>query len=113
AAGGEPFVLRFFVPRDAAVRDIAFDDAVYGPQSKSTADIEDFALLRSNGMPTYHLASCADDIDLQITHVIRGQDHLSNTFKHILIFEGAGSPPPQFIHLPLLVAPDGAKLSKR
>jgi glutamyl/glutaminyl-tRNA synthetase len=51
------------------------------------ADIEDFALLRSNGMPTYHMASCADDVDLRISHIIRGQDHLTNTFKHVLIFE--------------------------
>jgi glutamyl-tRNA synthetase len=109
---GEPFVVRFRVPRENP-REVAFQDAVYGPQSKSTADIEDFALLRSNGMPTYHMASCADDINLQITHVIRGQDHLTNTFKHILIFEGAGISPPQFTHLPLLIAPDGAKLSKR
>jgi len=65
-------------------------------------------------MPTYHLASCADDIDLRISHVIRGQDHLSNTFKHILIFQGApGKHVPRFAHLPLLIAPDGAKLSKR
>jgi len=64
-------------------------------------------------MPTYHLASCADDADLGITHIIRGQDHLTNTFKHLLIFEALGAPPPQFVHLPLLVAPDGAKLSKR
>jgi glutamyl-tRNA synthetase len=64
-------------------------------------------------MPTYHLASCADDADLRISHIIRGQDHLSNTFKHILIFEAAGCMPPQFAHLPLLVAPDGTKLSKR
>src|SRR5437899_5612446 len=112
AAAGEPFALRFRVPRDAA-HEIRFTDAVYGDQSKSTADIEDFALLRSDGMPTYHLASCADDADLRITHVIRGQDHLSNTFKHILIFGAAGAPLPQFAHLPLLVAPDGTKLSKR
>jgi glutamyl-tRNA synthetase len=64
-------------------------------------------------MPTYHLASCADDADLKISHVIRGQDHLSNTFKHVLIFDAAGCAPPQFAHLPLLVAPDGTKLSKR
>jgi glutamyl-tRNA synthetase len=64
-------------------------------------------------MPTYHLASCADDADLNISHIIRGQDHLSNTFKHVLIFEAAGIKPPQFAHLPLLVAPDGTKLSKR
>ena len=72
-------------------RQVRFADAVYGEQSKSTADIEDFALLRSDGMPTYHLASCADDADLRISHIIRGQDHLTNTFKHVLIFEAAGA----------------------
>jgi glutamyl-tRNA synthetase len=112
AAAGEPFVIRFRVPRDTA-QEVRFDDLVYGPQSKSTADIEDFALLRSNGMPTYHMASCADDSDLRISHIIRGQDHLSNTFKHVLIFEALGAAPPQFAHLPLLIAPDGSKLSKR
>ena len=112
AAAGDPFALRFRVPRDGD-RTICFQDAVYGEQAKSTADIEDFALLRSDGMPTYHLASCADDADLKISHIIRGQDHLTNTFKHILIFEAAGAAPPQFAHLPLLVAPDGTKLSKR
>jgi glutamyl-tRNA synthetase len=112
AAAGEPFVLRFRVPRDSRDK-IFFQDLVYGEQCKATADIEDFALLRSNGLPTYHMASCADDVDLGITHVIRGQDHLTNTFKHILIFEAAGAPPPRFAHLPLLIAPDGSKLSKR
>ncbi len=112
AAAGEPFVIRFRVPRDA-VRDVKFQDAVYGTQAKSTADIEDFALLRSNGLPTYHLASCADDADLGINHIIRGQDHLTNTFKHVLIFEALGVQPPGFAHLPLLIAPDGSKLSKR
>jgi glutamyl-tRNA synthetase len=112
AAAGEPFALRFRVPRDA-VSAIHVKDAVFGDQSKATADIEDFALLRGDGMPTYHLASCADDVDLRISHVIRGQDHLANTFKHVLIFEAAGAEPPQFAHLPLLTAPDGAKLSKR
>jgi glutamyl-tRNA synthetase len=111
AAGGEPFALRFRVPRQGGV--VRFTDAVYGEQVKAGADIEDFALLRSDGMPTYHLASCADDADLRISHIIRGQDHLSNTYKHVLIFEAAGFPPPQFAHLPLLVAPDGTKLSKR
>jgi glutamyl-tRNA synthetase len=111
AGAGEPFALRFRVPRDGG--EVRFTDAVYGEQVKATADIEDFALLRSDRMPTYHLASCADDADLRISHIIRGQDHLSNTFKHILIFEAAGFAPPQFAHLPLLVAPDGTKLSKR
>jgi glutamyl-tRNA synthetase len=112
AAAGEPFALRFRVPRDSA-QVVRFSDAVYGEQVKQAADIEDFALLRSDGMPTYHLASCADDADLRISHIIRGQDHLSNTYKHVLIFEAAGVTPPQFAHLPLLVAPDGTKLSKR
>jgi len=112
AAAGEPFALRFRVPREGG-QPVRFADAVYGEQVKSAADIEDFALLRSDGMPTYHLASCADDVDLRISHIIRGQDHLTNTFKHVLIFEAAGATPPQFAHLPLLVAPDGTKLSKR
>jgi len=128
ADAGEPFALRFRVPRENDSMEgrasppvqlaegkftVNFTDAVYGEQSKSTADIEDFALLRSDGMPTYHLASCADDADLHISHVIRGQDHLSNTFKHVLILEALDARVPQFAHLPLLVAPDGTKLSKR
>jgi glutamyl-tRNA synthetase len=116
AAAGEPFALRYRVPRDpesGSVRTLHFTDAVYGEQSKLADEVEDFALLRSDGNPTYHLASCVDDADLRITHIIRGQDHLTNTFKHLLIFEGLGIRPPQFAHLPLLVAPDGAKLSKR
>ncbi|HTR25444.1 MAG TPA: glutamate--tRNA ligase [Terriglobales bacterium] len=115
AAAGESFALRYRVPRGAGEQ-VQFNDAVYGLQSKSADDIEDFALLRSDGMPTYHLASCADDIDLKISHIIRGQDHLSNTYKHVLIFkaaQSAGAALPQFAHLPLLVAPDGSKLSKR
>jgi len=114
-AAGESFALRYRVPRGTGEQ-VQFNDAVYGSQSKSADDIEDFALLRSDGMPTYHLASCADDIDLKISHIIRGQDHLSNTYKHVLIFQAAqsaGAALPQFAHLPLLVAPDGSKLSKR
>lgn len=112
AAAGEPFVLRFRVPREPE-RTVTFRDLVYGEQSKSTADIEDFALLRSSGAPTYHHASCVDDADMRISHIIRGQDHLTNTFKHVLLFEALGAPMPGFAHLPLLIAPDGAKLSKR
>jgi glutamyl-tRNA synthetase len=112
AASGEPFALRYRVPRGLD-RTLRFVDAVYGPQSKLADEVEDFALLRSDSMPTYHLASCVDDADLRISHIIRGQDHLTNTFKHLLIFEALGVEPPQFAHLPLLVAPDGAKLSKR
>jgi len=112
AAAGEPFVVRYRVPRESR-ESVSFVDLVYGPQSKATADIEDFALLRSSGIPTYHMASCADDADLRVSHIIRGQDHLTNTFKHQLIFEALGVEPPEFAHLPLLIAPDGAKLSKR
>lgn len=112
AAAGEPFALRYRVPRGQS-RTLQFTDGVYGAQSKIADEVEDFALLRSDGMPTYHLASCVDDADLRISHIIRGQDHLSNTFKHLLIFEGLDAQAPHFAHLPLLVAPDGAKLSKR
>jgi glutamyl-tRNA synthetase len=116
AAAGESFALRFRVPRGTG-RVLQFTDAVYGEQLKLADEVEDFALLRSDGMPTYHLASCADDADLRISHIIRGQDHLTNTFKHLLIFEALGealgAEAPQFAHLPLLVAPDGTKLSKR
>src|SRR5579863_912824 len=112
AAAGEPFALRYRVPRGQD-RLLRFVDAVYGAQSKAADEVEDFALLRSDGMPTYHLASCVDDADLAISHIVRGQDHLTNTFKHLLIFEGLGVEPPQFAHLPLLVATDGTKLSKR
>ena len=112
AAAGEPFALRYRVPRGQG-RTLRFVDGVYGAQIKPADEVEDFALLRSDGMPTYHLASCVDDADLRITDIIRGQDHLTNTFKHLLIFEGLGVEPPQFAHLPLLVAPDGTKLSKR
>jgi glutamyl-tRNA synthetase len=126
AAAGEPFALRYRVPRGQN-RTLSFTDCVYGEQSKLADEVEDFALLRSvgvpddrssslglwDGFPTYHLASCVDDADLKISHIIRGQDHLTNTFKHLLIFEALGAQPPQFAHLPLLVAPDGTKLSKR
>ncbi len=112
AAVGEPFALRYRVPRGDG-RVLSFADSVYGGQSKLADEMEDFALLRSDGNPTYHLASCVDDADLRISHIIRGQDHLTNTFKHLLIFEGLGTAAPEFAHLPLLVAPDGAKLSKR
>jgi glutamyl-tRNA synthetase len=130
AAAGEPFALRYRVPRGPnrdQARILRFTDGVYGAQSKLADEVEDFALLRSvgvpndrssslglwDGFPTYHLASCVDDADLAISHIIRGQDHLTNTFKHLLIFEALDVEPPHFAHLPLLVAPDGAKLSKR
>ncbi len=112
AAAGEPFVIRFRVPHDNP-RGVPFKDLVFRKQFRKFADIEDFALVRSNGQPTYHLASSVDDGELGITHVIRGQDHLTNTFKHILLLDALGFTPPAFAHLPLLLGPDGSKLSKR
>lgn len=112
AAAGEQFTVRFRVPRDHP-GGVAFKDLIFRKQFRRYADIEDFALLRSNGLPTYHLASTVDDGELGITHVIRGQDHLTNTSKHILLFEALGYGRPQFGHLPLLLGPDGSKLSKR
>ena len=70
-------------------------------------------LVRSDGSPTYHLASVSDDIEMQISHVVRGQDHLTNTAKHVVIFQGLGQDEPKFAHLPLILGQDGAKLSKR
>ena len=112
AASGEPYVVRFRVPRDRP-GGVAFKDLVYRKQFRRFSDIEDFALLRSNGDPTYHLASTVDDGELGISHVIRGQDHLTNTFKHIMLLEALGFERPAFGHLPLLLGPDGSKLSKR
>jgi len=112
ANAGEPFVLRFRVPRESR-SEVVVHDLVYGTVAKATSELEDFALLRSNGIPTYHMASCADDADLYITDILRGQEHLANTFKHVFIFEALGADVPRTAHLPLLMAPDGAKLSKR
>ena len=112
AASGEPFVLRFRVPRERA-GGVGFKDLVFRKQFRKFSDMEDFALLRSNGGPTYHLASTVDDGELRISHVIRGQDHLTNTYKHILLLEALGYERPKFGHLPLLLGPDGSKLSKR
>jgi glutamyl-tRNA synthetase len=112
AKSGEPFVLRFRVPRESR-SEVVVQDLVYGNVRKATSDLEDFVLLRSTGIPTYHMASCADDADLRITDILRGQEHLANTFKHVLIFEALGTDVPRTAHLPLLMAPDGTKLSKR
>ncbi len=112
ASSGEPFVIRFRVPREQP-GGVAFKDLVFRKQFRKFADIEDFALVRANGHPTYHLASTVDDSEMGITHVIRGQDHLTNTFKHILLLEALGFDLPNFAHLPLLLGPDGSKLSKR
>lgn len=89
-------------------------DLVCGPVEFSTDALgTPPALLRSDGSPTYHLASVVDDVDMKITHIVRGQDHLTNTAKHLLLMEALGHTPPQFAHLPLILGEDGSKLSKR
>ena len=110
AAAGEPFALRLKVPREGQT---SFDDIVYGLQERSHAEIEDLVLLRSDGHPLYNLSVVIDDIDMGITHVIRGQDHLTNTHKQILLYEALGVEVPRFAHLPLILAPNKGKLSKR
>jgi len=110
AAAGEPFAIRLKVAREGASR---FADIVYGEQERSFAEIEDLVLLRSDGHPLYNLSVVLDDIEMGITHVIRGQDHLTNTHKQILLYHAFGKEVPQFAHLPLILAPNKAKLSKR
>ncbi len=110
AATGEPGSIRFRVPRPGVTTftDVVRDDVSFGHDQ-----VEDFVILRSTGYPTYHLASTVDDVDFGITHVIRGEDILSSTPKHILLTEALGAAPPTYAHLSLLMGPDGKKLSKR
>jgi glutamyl-tRNA synthetase len=110
AAAGEPFAVRLKVPETGQTR---FEDAVYGPQERSYSEIEDLVLLRSDGHPLYNLSVVIDDIEMGITTVIRGQDHLTNTHKQVLLYEALGAPIPKFAHLPLILAPNKGKLSKR
>ena len=110
ADASEPFAVRLKVPVEGQTR---FDDIVYGLQARSYSEIEDLVLLRSDGTPLYNLSVVMDDIEMGITHVIRGQDHLTNTHKQVLIYEALGAPVPRFAHLPLILAPDKGKLSKR
>src|SRR5499426_1436072 len=110
AKSGEPFVIRFKVPDQGKT---SFDDAVFGLQERDCKEIEDLVLLRSDGHPLYNLSVVVDDILMGVTHVIRGQDHLSNTHKQVLIYQGLGKPTPRFAHLPLILAPNKGKLSKR
>jgi glutamyl-tRNA synthetase len=110
AAAGEPFAVRLKVARAGRSN---FEDAVYGAQERDYSEIEDLVLLRSDGHPLYNLSVVCDDIEMRITDVIRGQDHLTNTHKQVLIYEALGAPVPRFAHLPLILAPGGKKLSKR
>src|SRR5216110_2495337 len=110
AGAGEPFAIRLKVAPEGQSR---FADKVYGEQARDYSEIEDLVLLRSDGHPLYNLSVVMDDIEMGITHVIRGQDHLTNTHKQILLYQAFGAKVPEFAHLPLILAPNKAKLSKR
>lgn len=110
AADGEPFAIRLKIAPEGKT---SFEDGVYGLTERNYAEIEDLVLLRSDGHPLYNLAVVCDDIEMEITDIIRGQDHLTNTHKQILIYQALGATPPRFAHLPLILAPGGKKLSKR
>jgi glutamyl-tRNA synthetase len=101
--------IRFKVPPGRT----AFTDLVHGPIAFDNEHIEPFVILRSDGHPTYHLSVVVDDIAMAITHVVRGDDHISNTPKQVLLYEAFGAPPPQFAHVPLIMGPDKKRLSKR
>src|SRR6266705_6122460 len=108
-AEGLPGVVRFMVPDGT----VAWDDLVHGPTSFEAAVLEDIVLLRSNGSPMYNLSCVSDDIAMRVTHVIRGDDHISNTPKQILLYRAAGAEPPVFAHASMILGPDGKRLSKR
>jgi len=101
--------VRFRVPAGA----VRFQDAVYGDIVIESDTIEDFVLLRTDGQPTYHISVVVDDIEMRISHVIRGADHISNTPKQILLYKALGAPLPIFAHVPLILGPDKTRLSKR
>ena len=109
AAAGEPFVIRFRVPEGTT----AWEDLVHGTITFPNKDIEDFVVLRSDGTPIYNMAVVSDDIAMRITLVMRGDDHISNTPKQIMLYEALGAALPKFAHLPMIHGLDGKKLSKR
>lgn len=109
-ASGEAAVLRFAVPQSGST---GFDDAVFGRVEFANTELEDFVLLRSDGGPTYHLSVVTDDVDMKISHVIRGADHISNTPKQVLLYSALAAPLPVFAHVPLILGPDKTRLSKR
>ena len=109
-AAGEAFAVRFATPLDGTTW---WSDAVFGKLEFANVELEDFVLLRSDGIPTYHLSVVADDIDMRLTHVIRGADHISNTPKQVLQYQALGAKMPVFGHVPLILGPDKTRLSKR
>ena len=108
-ARGDSHTIRFRMPRENTL----FDDLIRGAMDVPCDALEDFILVRSDGTPTYHLSVVCDDIDMEISHVVRGEDHLSNTPKHIRLFHALGAEVPIFAHLPLMLGTDKKRLSKR
>ena len=108
---GEPHVIRFSVPQNQP--EVSIQDKVFGSVSFPINDIDDFVICRTDGRVTYNFGVVVDDIDMEITHVIRGVGHLSNTPKQVLLFDALGVNQPVFAHLPTVLGPDGRKLSKR
>ena len=108
-AAGTPRAIRLLVPDGVTT----FTDLVHGEIRFDNRNIEDFVVLRSDGQPTYHLSVVADDIDMAITHVVRGDDHISNTPKHVLLLQALGQAVPAFAHVPLILGTDKKRLSKR
>ncbi len=106
---GEPKAIRLLVPEGETV----FSDLVYGELKKENKELDDLIALRSDGTPTYNFACVVDDVDMKISHVIRGNDHIANTFKQVLIYDALGLTPPEFAHIPLILGKDKAKISKR
>ena len=109
-AAGDSFTIRFRVPDEQST---TWDDVVHGAITFPNKDIDDFVILRSDGTPIYNLAVVSDDIAMEITLVMRGDDHISNTPKQILLYRALGATVPKFAHLPMIHGPDGKKLSKR
>jgi glutamyl-tRNA synthetase len=107
---GEAAAIRFAVPEGGST---FFDDAVFGRVEFANTELEDFVLLRSDGVPTYHLSVVVDDIDMRMTHILRGADHLSNTPKQVMLYQALDAPLPVFGHIPLILGPDKTRLSKR
>jgi len=110
AKSEERFAIRFIVPQDGATN---FADHVHGEVSFENNTLDDFVILRSDGLPTYHLAVVIDDHAMGITHIIRGDDHISNTPKQVLLYRAFGWEMPVFAHVPLILGPDKSRLSKR
>ena len=106
---GKPYTIRFLSPQDGTT---VVEDAVKGPVVFENRELDDLIIARSDGTPTYNFCVVVDDIDMRITHVIRGDDHLSNTPRQILLYQALGHTPPQFAHVPLILGPDKARLSK-